>query len=35
VRGGKGEIRLIENDMTRDEDSVGGEVKALIPLMVG
>jgi hypothetical protein len=34
-RGGKGEIRLIENDMTRDEDSVGGEVETLIPLMVG
>jgi hypothetical protein len=34
-RGGKREIRLVENDVTRDEDSVGGEVKTLIPLLVG
>jgi hypothetical protein len=34
-RGGKGEIRLVENDVTRDEDSVGGEVETPIPLMVG
>jgi hypothetical protein len=34
-RGGKGEIRLVKNDVTRDEDSVGGEVETPIPLMVG
>jgi hypothetical protein len=34
-RGGKKEIRLVENNVTRDEDYVGGEVKTLIPLMVG
>jgi hypothetical protein len=28
-------IRLIENDLTRNEDSVGGEVKTPITLMVG
>jgi hypothetical protein len=31
-RGGKGEIRLVENDVTRDEDSVGGEVETPILL---
>jgi hypothetical protein len=34
-RGGKREIRLVKNDVTRDEDSMGGEVKTPIPLMVG
>jgi hypothetical protein len=34
-RGGKGEIRLVENDVTRHEDSVGGEVETSIPLMLG
>jgi hypothetical protein len=34
-RGRKGEIRLVENDVTRDEDSVGGEVETPISLMVG
>jgi hypothetical protein len=34
-RGGKGEIRLVENDVTRDEDSVGGGVETPISLMVG
>jgi hypothetical protein len=34
-RGGKREIRLVENDVTRDEDSVGGEVKTPIPLWSG
>jgi hypothetical protein len=33
-RGGKGEIRLVENDVMRDEDSLGGEVETSIPLMV-
>jgi hypothetical protein len=33
-RGGKGEIRLVEDDVTGDKDSVGREVKTLVPLMV-
>jgi hypothetical protein len=33
--GGKREIRLIENDVARNEDSVGGEVKTPLTLMVG
>jgi hypothetical protein len=33
-RGGKGEIRLVEDDVTGDEDSVGREVKTPVPLMV-
>jgi hypothetical protein len=33
-RGGKGEIRLVEDDVTRDGDSVGREVKTPVPLMV-
>jgi hypothetical protein len=33
--GGKGEVRLVENNVTRDEDSVRGEVKTPIPLMIG
>jgi hypothetical protein len=31
----KGKIRLIENDVARDQDSVGGEVETPIPLMAG
>jgi hypothetical protein len=31
----KREVRLIENDVTRDEDSVGGKVKTPISLMIG
>jgi hypothetical protein len=34
-RGGKGEIRLVEDDVMGDEDSVGGEIKTPVPLMVG
>jgi hypothetical protein len=34
-RRGKGEIQLVEDDVTRDEDSVGREVKTPVPLMVG
>jgi hypothetical protein len=33
--GGKREVRLVENNVTRDEDSVGGEVKTPIPVMIG
>ena len=33
--GGKREVRLVENDVTRDEDSVGGKVKTPISLMIG
>jgi hypothetical protein len=34
-RRGKGEIQLVEDDVTRDEDSVGREVKTPVPLTVG
>jgi hypothetical protein len=34
-RRGKGEIQLVEDDVTRDEDSMWGEVEAPVPLMVG
>jgi hypothetical protein len=33
-RGGVGEIRLVEHNVSRDEDSVRGEVKATVPLVV-
>ena len=30
----KGEGRFIEDDVPRDDDSVGGEVKATVPFMM-
>jgi hypothetical protein len=32
---GKGEIQLVEDDVARDENSMGGEVETPVPLMVG
>jgi hypothetical protein len=34
-RSGKGKIQLLKNDVTRNEDSVWGEVETPVPLMVG